>query len=379
MNKWLIALLTVSLFSGCATVDTELQTKEKLLIGSGDNQQLVEFYKSNLHSVPEYKVKLVNLYLDMKDVKSAELYRNTYDAGDLDEPEYILTIARLNYQKKRFDKAQEELEKYRDEGGEEYEYQLLSGKILAQQKRFDEAIKHFEESRKQGASDREAGNNIAVVKMMQAQYADATDILYDLYLASPGDARVRSNLILASVNAERPDIALEVLKHTNNEQQARKQLAALMSSVSKNKGQKSTMRVADTPVSTTSLQRDAAKGAATSYVAPTSKVSSLATSTQFQPSQSSLDGSVLDPKKLKPGAPPTYRIQVLATYTAIPADYLNYLKSNYGTVYSYTHGLWKRYCVGDFNDLDQAKAFLESLDIKGAFVVDYTKKRYVRL
>ncbi|MCW1890959.1 hypothetical protein OK016_24300 [Vibrio chagasii] len=36
---------------------------------------------------------------------------------------------------------------------------------------------------KQGASI-EAGNNIAVVKIMQADYLGATDILYDLYLSN---------------------------------------------------------------------------------------------------------------------------------------------------------------------------------------------------
>ncbi len=116
------------------------------------------------------------MYLDLKDIKSAELYRSTYSESDLDDPEFILTNARIYYQKKNFEYALEELKKYRDEGGAEYEYQLLTGKILAQQKRFTEAIEHFEESRKQGASDREAGNNIAVVKIMQSDYLGATDI-----------------------------------------------------------------------------------------------------------------------------------------------------------------------------------------------------------
>ncbi|MEP8023333.1 pilus assembly protein TadD, partial [Vibrio parahaemolyticus] len=89
--------------------------------------------------------------------------------------------------------------------------------------------------------------------------------------------------------------------------------------------------------------------------------------------------SVLDPQNLRPKAPSIYRIQVLATYKVIPSDYLNYLKGNYGKVYSYTHGLWKRYCVGEFSDIDDAKKFLENMNIKGAFVVDYTKKRYVEL
>lgn len=375
IRKYILTVIMLVLISGCTTVNNQLDTKEQLLIGSGDSQKLIEFYKANIQSDSVYKVKLVNLYLDLKDIKSAELYRSTYSESDLDDPEFILTNARIYYQKKNFEYALEELKNYRDEGGAEYEYQLLTGKILAQQKRFTEAIEHFEESRKQGASDREAGNNIAVVKIMQSDYLGATDILYDLYLSNPNDQRVSSNLILSSVKSQRPDIALEVLKHSNSDEQAHKQLSALMRSISKSKGKKAVTQ------STIEVEQQLIGSQVNSggFVAPTSRVSKLDTTGEFQTSRHSVDGSVLDPRKLKPGAKPIYRVQVLATYTAIPSDFLNYLKTNYGSVYSYTHGLWKRYCIGDFNDLDEAKAFLNSIDIKGAFVVDYTKKRYVRL
>ncbi|MEZ8425711.1 tetratricopeptide repeat protein [Vibrio cyclitrophicus] len=375
IRKYILTVIMLVLISGCTTVNNQLDTKEQLLIGSGDSQKLIEFYKANIQSDSVYKVKLVNLYLDLKDIKSAELYRSTYIESDLDDPEFILTNARIYYQKKNFEYALEELKNYRDEGGAEYEYQLLTGKILAQQKRFTEAIEHFEESRKQGASDREAGNNIAVVKIMQSDYLGATDILYDLYLSNPNDQRVSSNLILSSVKSQRPDIALEVLKHSNSDEQAHKQLSALMRSISKSKGKKAVTQ------STIEMEQQLIGSQVNSggFVAPTSRVSKLDTTGEFQASRHSIDGSVLDPRKLKPGAKPIYRVQVLATYTAIPSDFLNYLKTNYGSVYSYTHGLWKRYCIGDFNDLDEAKAFLNSIDIKGAFVVDYTKKRYVRL
>ncbi len=375
IRKYILTVIMLVLISGCTTVNNQLDTKEQLLIGSGDSQKLIEFYKANIQSDSVYKVKLVNLYLDLKDIKSAELYRSTYSESDLNDPEFILTNARIYYQKKNFEYALEELKNYRDEGGAEYEYQLLTGKILAQQKRFTEAIEHFEESRKQGASDREAGNNIAVVKIMQSDYLGATDILYDLYLSNPNDQRVSSNLILSSVKSQRPDIALEVLKHSNSDEQAHKQLSALMRSISKSKGKKAVTQ------STIEMEQQLIGSQVNSggFVAPTSRVSKLDTTGEFQTSRHSVDGSVLDPRKLKPGAKPIYRVQVLATYTAIPSDFLNYLKTNYGSVYSYTHGLWKRYCIGDFNDLDEAKAFLNSIDIKGAFVVDYTKKRYVRL
>ncbi|ENM5895148.1 tetratricopeptide repeat protein [Vibrio mimicus] len=389
VKQWFV-FIGVILLTACSSVSNELRTKEELLVNSGESQQLIEFYKANIKDVPEYKVKLVNAYLDAKDTKSAELYTNTYNSNDLNEPKYILSLARLNYEKGSFDKSSALLEQYRQEGGDNHEYHLMMGKIFAQQKKYSAAIEHFEESRKQGASDRDALNNIAVVHLIQGNDAEAMDILYRLYSETPQDEKIRSNLIVAAVNASRPDVALEVLKYNSTEEQARKQLAVLMkSSKPKNKG--SEMMLANKPAAQP-----------TPVVKPTQPVRAAETSTPVvvQPKPVAVKppavaapvmttpitaratvtpSSKLDPNSLKPSAPSIYRIQVLATYQVIPSDYLNYLRTNYGKVYSYTHGLWKRYCIGEFNDLEEAKMFLESLDIKGAFVVDYTKKRYVEL
>ncbi|EHH0711289.1 tetratricopeptide repeat protein [Vibrio vulnificus] len=376
MANWLIKVVIFSLMVGCSSISSELQTKERLLLSSGENQQLVEFYKGNLAEVPSYKVKLVNLYLDMGDIKSAELYTNTYTAKDLDEPDYIYSLANLNYKKKRYVSALQESEKFLDEGGDEAAYHLLVGKIYAQRKEYETAIQHFEESRKSGASDREAGNNIAVVYLLQNRYVEATEILYDLYVAMPSDAKVRSNLIISSVQSSRPDIALEVLKHEKGEEEARKQLAALMKTVNKgkNKGKKAVQpQVAQ-------INKDTTRATVVQTAQVTPKAPEEAKKVeQAKPVDNVVPVSKLDVNNLKPKAPSLYRIQVLASYKAVPNDYLNFLKANYGTVYSYTHGLWKRYCIGEFTDIEEAKAFLNSLNIKGAFVVDYTKKRYVEL
>ncbi|EEY46001.1 tetratricopeptide repeat protein [Vibrio mimicus] len=389
VKQWFV-FIGVILLTACSSVSNELRTKEELLVNSGESQQLIEFYKANIKDVPEYKVKLVNAYLDAKDTKSAELYTNTYNSSDLNEPKYILSLARLNYEKGSFDKSSALLEQYRQEGGDNHEYHLMMGKIFAQQKKYSAAIEHFEESRKQGASDRDALNNIAVVHLIQGNDAEAMDILYRLYSETPQDEKIRSNLIVAAVNASRPDVALEVLKYNSTEEQARKQLAVLMkSSKPKNKG--SEMMLANKPAAqpipvVKPTQPVRAAETSTPVVVPpkpvavkTPAVAAPVMTTPITARATVTPSSKLDPNSLKPGAPSIYRIQVLATYQVIPSDYLNYLRTNYGKVYSYTHGLWKRYCIGEFNDLEEAKMFLESLDIKGAFVVDYTKKRYVEL
>ncbi|EHV9834705.1 tetratricopeptide repeat protein [Vibrio vulnificus] len=376
MIRLTIVLLFLSWLVACSSISTELQTKERLLLSSGENHQLVEFYKGNLVDVPSYKVKLVNLYLDMGDIKSAELYTNTYTAKDLDEPDYIYSLANLNYKKKRYDSALQESEKFLDEGGDESVYHLLVGKIYAQRKEYETAIQHFEESRKSGASDREAGNNIAVVYLLQNRYIEATEILYDLYVAMPSDAKVRSNLIISSVQSNRPDIALEVLKHEKGEEEARKQLAALMKTV--NKGKNKGKKAVQPQVAQINKDTTRATVVQTAQVTPKAQDETKKV-VQAKPVDNVVPVSKLDVNNLRPKAPSLYRIQVLASYKAVPNDYLNFLKANYGTVYSYTHGLWKRYCIGEFTDVEDAKVFLDNLNIKGAFVVDYTKKRYVEL
>ncbi len=48
MAKWIIKLIVLFWVVGCSSISSELQTKERLLLSSGENQQLVEFYKGNL-------------------------------------------------------------------------------------------------------------------------------------------------------------------------------------------------------------------------------------------------------------------------------------------------------------------------------------------
>ncbi len=169
--------------------------------------------------------------MDNKDQKSAELYINTLEKKDLKDPDIIYILAKLEYLKSNYDASERYLEEYLDNGGPEGDYYLLKGKILARKKDYDGAISHFNDSKKNGASDREANNNIAVVMMLQGRPEPAMELLYGLFAANPNDEKVRSNLLLASTRSNRPDVALEVLKHDSSEQDARVKLKKLMKSV----------------------------------------------------------------------------------------------------------------------------------------------------
>ncbi len=362
MKRHIAIFACVFLFMGCSSVDKNIQMKEELLLDSGDNKQLVEFYKSNLFDYPEFKVKLVNVYLDMNDIQSAELYRNTYSEEDLKQPENVFSIARIYYKKNDLVDSKKMLTKYIDLDGSPSKYHLLLGKVFAKEQRYPQAIEQFEKGRTLGVSDHEANNNIAVVYMMQGNYLNATKVLLDLYSDDPDDEKIRSNLIVAAAKSGRPDIALDALKRTNSDSQARKQLAVLMKSVSsQNKNAKQSI-----------------KAPSEVNVADKAKASKLTASDV--PTPTLKDKIPKDNNELKNNLiSTTYRIQVFASPHALSVEYLNYLKSNYGPVYSYSQGLWNRYCVGTFTDLDDAREFLKLIDIKDAFIVDYHNRQYIKL
>lgn len=369
---WLICL------SGCSGMDDELATQESMLLKSGEQQPLIEFYKVNINRVPEYKYRLVNSYLDVGDIKSANLYINTFSEDETDEPEYILALARLHYEKGMLSSSEMEMRKYLDNGGEQYQYHLMMGKVYARKKQFQEAISHFEESRKHGASDRDALNNIAVVRMMEGKPVEAMDILYDLYSNNPNDEKISSNLIVASIIAQRPDIAFDVLRKVRPDKEAHKQLETLMKSVGKstlNLNELGMGNQGENPprkTSKPSLNIDKST--------PMNNNSNVIEQEIGQRNAKLSNARRIEPvRTLTPLKMPVYRVQVLATYKPIPPEFLDFLKDNYGKVYVYNHGLWKRYCVGQFNDLEQAKLFLNSLNIKGAFVVNYVQKKFIEL
>ncbi|BDU36996.1 tetratricopeptide repeat protein [Vibrio nigripulchritudo] len=378
MASYKYVLLMVLLLGGCASTNNELDTKEDLLLRANDKTQLVEFYKSNLKENDEYKIKLVNLYIDLKDTSSAELYLNTFSESEKDEPEIILADAKIAYLKRNYARSELLLETYLKEGGDKYQHHILMGQIKAQQRQFGLAIDYFEQSRKLGASDREAKNSIAVVHLMQGRYQEAMVSLYDLYLDQPNDEKVRSNLILASVNASRPDIALDALREKYPEEEARRQLKKLMKSVKK-KPNPLLARAHSTPMQPVAVNHQM-KAEDNALYKPHSQLQSAVVAVDRAGNHQSVAGKVVfNPDSLKPKTPSIYRIQVLATYKAISSEYLNYLRDNYGTVYAYSHNLWKRYCIGEFDSVEEAKAYLDRIQIKGAFVVDYTKNRHIEL
>ncbi len=336
-----------------------LKLKEDLLITSNNKNQLIEFYKDNLSNNSGYKVKLVDLYLDVEDINSAEFYINSYSQRDLTKPEFIFTIAKVNYKKELFASAEIELEKYRKHGGHLKEYYLLKARVLTGLKRFDEAIEHFEKSRAYGVLDKDVNNNIAVVYMLKADYLSARDILENLYNRYPADERVKSNLLITLVNLNKYESALFVLKKEHNDKRAKELLALLINNVSTKIDRKIDLSDIDRCIV---ISMNSEKNHYSKYNA--NKVSVV--------NAENVRGKIKSENSQNVKKTLKYRVQVLATNKKIESGFLSRLRKKYGEVYLNHIGGLDKYSVGDFYNRTDVDNFFKTVDIPGAFVVkDY--------
>jgi len=71
-----------------------------------------------------------------------------------------------------------------------------------------------------------------------------------------------------------------------------------------------------------------------------------------------------------------FRVQIFASNEEINAIQLERFKKYQTDIYFYNFGLWKRYCVGTFATLQEARVFKEHLNAKGSFIVEYSTTDY---
>ncbi|OLQ81643.1 hypothetical protein BIT28_04480 [Photobacterium proteolyticum] len=349
-----ILLLNISL-SACTTKNQvdELATKEKIILSSGKKEAIVEFYKRHLWSNDDYKIKLVNTYLELNDVKSAELYASLFVDSDMDKPGYRLTMADLSYQKGDLVSSEEHLSSYLKNGGEKSHYYILLGKIRANQKKYVEALSSFKEARKHGATDQEVANNTAVVRLLSSDYQGAINDLHPYFLAAPENNKIRSNLLLAALHAGNNDVALEVLKYTYPEDEATNRLSGLLVELDKNKNDVST---ADNKIGKTDKRIEINKNTpVNNNILINENVKNTAHQTD----------------KKTPNAKNRYCVQVTAWERPLPNEYIKSLKGKYGSLFVHYDGELFRYCVGTSSTFTKAKTVLNQVEEKGAFITTY--------
>ncbi|MCG9629163.1 hypothetical protein L1D34_30780, partial [Vibrio mediterranei] len=76
-TKIIITSMICSLFFGCAThglTHQQLIDTQKLLLKSKDKNKLIAFYRNHLDEESQFKVELIKIYLEQKDLESAKIY-----------------------------------------------------------------------------------------------------------------------------------------------------------------------------------------------------------------------------------------------------------------------------------------------------------------
>ncbi|TKB48926.1 hypothetical protein FCL40_09810 [Ferrimonas sediminicola] len=384
MTRTLNAAVLALILAGCASqpVDDPLDTRETLLKAANNQPGLVAHYKANLQSKPQYKLALINVYLDQGDIRSAELYTSLLTETEMTQPPVKLALARIQCQQQHWLECQQALDGYRQAGGDTVQYLLQQGRASAGQGRHEEAIAQFEEARRLGADDLLVKNNQAVVRMMQKRYADALQLLYPLYLVNPADKGIQANLILAAIQADRPEVALDVLRRQYDEAQARRRLEALVGGI-RPKQQDEVLWMEEQALSDAKARLGREPQTESGFAPEPKPVAGPAAQSRPEMDKSQPAGN---PPSTAPAvaAPPAgqpgqcvvtpaeekrFCVQVTSWERPLSRRLRQDFNERYGSLFEHLSGGRYRYCVGEFDSLAGARAFLTEVSEAGAYVV----------
>ncbi len=204
-----IFLLTFLAITGCVSSESHdlessldrsnFESKEKILIDSGDNQKLISFYKQEIMDSDsvELKIKLIEAYLEIGDIESAIFYlEQTKATGEYRDDIYFLR-ARAYYQNNELDRAEKNATNAIKSKDKYAEAENLMGLIYAGQGKYDLAKQYFNQARQHHYNDVAIKNNLAVVDLLEEDYQKAVFRLESLFNNGLADRQVKVNLALA--------------------------------------------------------------------------------------------------------------------------------------------------------------------------------------
>ncbi|WP_198155491.1 lipopolysaccharide assembly protein LapB [Moritella sp. JT01] len=324
---------------------------------SHDDAKLIAFYKQNLKRQPDYMLKLINIYLNQDDTASAKIYVEMLSSDEKDTPAALFVIARMYYHDGELNSALDKVKKLQLIRNKDSKVELLAGKIYAGLRQFVLAKQSFQDALRLGHEDKVIKNNLALLHMMQGQYEAAIKILRPLYKADPEDQTVESNLLIAVINNGNIDLARSILASRYSGDVAEQNLELLMAAKTKKRNEPIAM-VEEWPA--TALYKQSITENTKLITDDSIEMASLM-SRDFTPVNS--DETV-------------FRVQIFASNEQLSEIQLARFKKYQTDIYFYNFGFWKRYCIGKFTTLKEARLFKEHLNAKGAFVVEYPNKDY---
>ena len=205
-NNILISFILM-LLCGCAAKPAfdNFQSKEKLLLQTGNYKKLVPLYKNRLaeNGADAIRLKLAEAYLKSGDPESAIFISSPLLAAKKTDnmPLYLLQ-AYSYYELDEIDKAlrSAEIAKLIEKNNPRIEN--LLGMIYAASENYAKARFYFNQARGHLYDDIKIKNNLAVLDMIEGKYQNAIQLLLPIYSSDNADPQVKANLLLAMAKTD---------------------------------------------------------------------------------------------------------------------------------------------------------------------------------
>lgn len=207
--KMILLLIYIIFLSACASPsvsqkeqlsnEASYETKEKVLIQSGNNESLIELYKTELVKKQDEEIllKLVEVYIAVGDIESASFYLDEVEVSDENVSTVTLMKGKVHLAQGEIDSAYRKIQTAMSTKDFFPEAENLMGLILAEKGDYDGARQYFLLAKKHYYSDLITKNNLAVLDLIEGNYQKVIEELSPIYLKSEADTKIMSNLVLA--------------------------------------------------------------------------------------------------------------------------------------------------------------------------------------
>lgn len=199
-NKIIISMLLILLF-GCASQPAfnDFQSKEKLLLQTGNYKKLVPLYKNKLaeHDAHAIRLKLAEAYLKSGDPESALFTVAPLIRSKNKNVQAFIIQAHSQHELGDLERALRSAKIANNMEKNNPEVENLLGVIYAANSDYIKARRYFNLSRDHLYDDIKVKNNLAVLDIIEGQYKKAVQRLLPIYLNANADPQVKANLLLA--------------------------------------------------------------------------------------------------------------------------------------------------------------------------------------
>jgi len=216
---WALVAVCIVALSGCAasqSPEEKTLTNEQVLESSGNDREIIELYKRELkqHESAQTRIKLVKRYLRIKDYDSAEFYLTPLlSVAEQDvrmTSEVLLLSGKVAMGLEQWQIARNRLESVQQLNPHDSGSANLLGILAARQGDLVEARQWFNQARKNMAEDRTIKNNLALIDVLEQDYASAMRRLEPLPDLRQLSDRTRVTLSLIYAKTDQRD-AFEIL------------------------------------------------------------------------------------------------------------------------------------------------------------------------